>query len=135
MRLQTAEDEEPQFQMAPMIDMVFLLLVFFMLASNLSQQQQLPLDIPEATRGVVPRERPDRYVINISREGDLYSGMNPVDLDELQTLVEAALLENPQLRVYVRADAATPHREIRRVMGRMAAAGIDDFLFGVFAVE
>lgn len=118
-----------------MIDMVFLLLVFFMLASNLSQSQNIRLDIPEATRGVVPRERPDRYVVNITQDGTLFSGMTPVELDDLQGLVEQALAENPLTKVYLRADADAPHREVRRVMQRMAQAGIDDFLFGVYAVD
>lgn len=135
MRLMVEDKEEAKFAMAPMIDMVFLLLVFFMFASNLSQSKNIPLNIPEATRGVIPKERPDRYVINVTRDGDLYAGMQPVQLDELQALVKAALALNPLTKVYLRADGDAPHKEIRKVMGKMAEAGIDDFLFGVYAVD
>lgn len=132
MRLMPAETEEAQFQMAPMIDMVFLLLVFFMCASHLSQSKNIKLEMPLAARGVVPKERPDRWTINITADGELFSGMNPVIREELGAMIVAAREENPALKVYLRADAATPHREVRKVMGIMAEAGIDDFIFGVY---
>ena len=126
------EDDDAQFQMAPMIDMVFLLLVFFMLASQLSQQQNVRLDMPTAASGVVPEERPDRYIVNITLDGQLYSGMNEVELADLGDLVLAAREANPQLKVSLRADREAPYREIRRVLSAMAEVGIDDFIFGVY---
>jgi len=45
-------DENPKFNMAPMIDMVFLLLVFFMCASKISRSQKMTMKIPEAIRGL-----------------------------------------------------------------------------------
>lgn len=133
MILRERKEEDPQFQMAPMIDMVFLLLVFFMMASHLSQKQNIKLDMPTAEAGVVPKERPDRYVINITTNGMLYSGMKPIELEALGDAVKSELLDNPSLKVYLRADKDAPYREVRKVMTAMAEAGIDDFLFGVFS--
>lgn len=132
MRLPAEVPEEAKFAMAPMIDMVFLLLVFFMCASHLTSQRVLPIEIPTATRGVVPRDRPDRWVVNILQDGSVYSGDRPVSVEQLKDLVVTRLRDEPQTRVYVRADAMTPHREIRRVMNAMASAGVDDFIFGVY---
>ena len=132
MRTRLLDDEEPAFQMAPMIDMVFLLLIFFMCASHLSQQQNIPLEIPTASRAVVPSERPDRWVVNVTRDGTLYSGEQPVLLDELGTLVKARLAENPATKVYLRADANCEHKVVKKVMNAMAQVGVDDFIFGVY---
>jgi len=132
MRIRERKEEEPQFQMAPMIDMVFLLLVFFMMASHLSQKQNIKLDMPTAEAGVVPKERPDRYVVNITTNGMLFSGMNPIELEDLGDTVKNQLLENPSMKIYLRADRNAPYREVRKVMMAMANAGIDDFIFGVF---
>ncbi len=132
MKLEIASPEEPQFAMAPMIDMVFLLLVFFMCASHLSQKQNIPLDIPTASKAVVPRERPDRWVVNVQEDGSLFSGSDPVELDQLNTIVTARREQDPNLKVYLRADANAHHKHVKRVMNKLAQAGISDFIFGVF---
>ncbi len=132
MKIKLLDDENPKFNMAPMIDMVFLLLVFFMCASKVSQSQRLEMEIPEATKAVVPKERPDRWTVNILVDGQLFSGDQPVAIDDLGRLVKARLDEQPQLKVYIRADAGTEHAEVRKVMNALAEVGIDDFIFGVY---
>ena len=69
MRIPIDDSKDAAFQMAPMIDMVFLLLVFFMCASHMSTEQNAELDIPTATRAVVPKERPGRFTVNIKADG------------------------------------------------------------------
>jgi biopolymer transport protein ExbD len=132
MRLPVDEPEEAKFAMAPMIDMVFLLLVFFMCASHLASQKNLDIEIPKATRGVVPKERPDRWVVNITKDGSVYSGDQPVTVEQLKGLVTARLKEKADTKVYVRADATAKHKQVKRVMNAMAQAGVDDFIFGVY---
>ena len=127
------EQEETKIQMAPMIDMVFLLIVFFMTASHLSTQKNMDLDIPEARSGTVPKERPDRWTVNILRDGTLFSGQQPVTIDELRALVAARVQTEPDIKVYLRADKLTPHREVRLVMNAMAEAGVGDFIFGALS--
>ncbi len=132
MKMPADESEDAKFQMAPMIDMVFLLLVFFMCASHLSSSKNLPLNIPFASKGVVPKERVDRWVVNIDPEGNLFSGMSPVTTDELAAEVKAGLKRNPAMKMYLRADQKTPHKEVRKVMQVVAGCGVDDFIFGVY---
>jgi len=126
------EKEETKIQMAPMIDMVFLLIIFFMTASHLSSSKSLNLDIPVADKGVIPKDRPNRWTVNVMRDGAIFSGQQPVTLDELKQLVTARLQGDPDLKVYLRADKATPHKQVKAVMGAMAAAGVGDFIFGVY---
>jgi biopolymer transport protein ExbD len=115
-----------------MIDMVFLLLVFFMCASHISQRQNIPLQIPTAAHAAVPEERPNRWVVNVTENGDIYSGDAKVTLDDLTTMVKNRLAEDPALKVYIRGDADCPHKDVKRVMNRLAEAGIDEFIFGVY---
>ena len=132
MSIQMPPEDEPRFAMAPMIDMVFLLLVFFMCASHLSQTQRIELDIPTATKAVVPRERPDRWIVNIKRDGALLSGNHPITVEALASEVGARIKENPALKIYLRADANSPHKEVKKVMGALAEVGMDNFIFGVY---
>ena len=133
MKAPAQENEEAKFAMAPMIDMVFLLIIFFMTASHLSSQKNMDLDIPDARSGTVPKERPDRWTINILRDGSVFSGQQPVSLDELRARVAARVQAEPGVKVYLRADKLTPHRQVRLVMNAMAEAGVGDFIFGVFS--
>ncbi len=133
MRIPLETEEEPKFQMAPMIDMVFLLVIFFMTASHLSSTKNLDLAIPEATSGTVPKERPDRWTVNVMSDGAVFSGQQPVTIDELRAMVATRMQSAPETKVYLRADRTTPHRTVRLVMNAMAEAGVGDFIFGVFA--
>ncbi len=133
MRIAMEEKEETKVQMAPMIDMVFLLIIFFMTASHLSANKSKDLDIPVATHGVVPRDRPDRWTVNIMADGSIFSGQTPVTVDELKGMVSERREREPDLKVYLRADKQTPHKDVKSVMSAMAEAGVGDFIFGVFA--
>lgn len=128
-------DENPKFNMAPMIDMVFLLLVFFMCASKISRSQRMQMTIPEATRAVIPEDRPDRWTVNILENGDLFSGEVPTDPETLAVEVQERLAAQPDLSLYIRADANTPHKEIRKVMNALAEIGMDNFIFGTYRPE
>jgi biopolymer transport protein ExbD len=136
MKLPSLDKEETKLQMAPMIDMVFLLIIFFMTASHLSSSQSLRLDIPDASKGVVPKERPDRWVVNINRDGSIFSGNRTIDdVDQLRLMVAERVKVDPNVKAYVRADRNTSYKQVRKVMNAMAAAGVGDFIFGVYSKD
>ena len=129
------EKDDTKLQMSPLIDMVFLLIIFFMTASHMSSSKNMDLDIPSASNGNVPKERPDRWTVNVLADGTVYSGQTPVTLDELRQLVASRVQADPETKVYLRSDKVTPHKTVRQVMNAMAEAGVGDFIFGVFAPE
>ena len=133
MRIVLEEKEETKVQMAPMIDMVFLLIIFFMTASHLSASKSKTLDIPVANHGVIPKERPDRWTVNVTADGAIFSGQTPVTVDELKRLVTERVKQEPDMKVYLRADKVTPHKQVKSVMSAMAEAGVGNFIFGVFS--
>jgi len=121
---------------------VFLLLVFFMIASRMSVLQNVELAIPTATKAVVPKERPQRFVVNITAHGLVHAGAealgeskDPAVLTQVRDRIKEQRELFPDLRVYLRADQATDHVHVKRVMGVMAEAGVDDFIFGAFIPE
>ena len=136
MKVHIPQQDDAKFAMAPMIDMVFLLLVFFMCASKMSQDQSVELEIPDASHAVVPKERPDRFIVNVRQNGDLLCGSRPVaSVEEAADIVGAAYEANPELKVYVRADKDTEHKHVREVVRSLASRGIDDYIFGAFIPE
>lgn len=119
--------------MAPMIDMVFLLLVFFMTVSNMAQAQtRIPLELPESEESRVPEDLADRVAISVNAEGEVFFGATPIELEQLGALIESLMADNPELRMQVRADAHTPFREVRKVLKACAAAGAYDVIYSTY---
>ena len=132
MKISLEQEGDAQFEMAPMIDMVFLLLVFFMCASHMSVVQSIPLEIPTATKAVVPKERPDRFIVNIITDGTIYSGNQKVTIEELKDIAKSELQMTPNMKVYIRADKKTHHKYVSKVMNSLAETGLSNFIFGAF---
>jgi biopolymer transport protein ExbD len=125
-------DEEVGFQMAPMIDCVFLLIIFFMSAANQRQAEKIEIEVPEAAAAVVAKEQIGRGSITITNEGDIYIGVNKVTEEEVADQVALGVRENPDLRIFLRADKRVAYREVRRVMDQVAAAGVGDIIFATY---
>lgn len=124
---------EEDFQMAPMIDMVFLLLVFFMCVSTLAQAgKSVPLELPESEESKVPEHLSGRGTVSLDAGGQPYLGAEPVSLEEVQSAIRASVLENPQLRVLVRADQATAYGDIKKVLQACAQAGASEVIYATY---
>jgi biopolymer transport protein ExbD len=122
------------FDMSPMIDMVFQLLIFFMIASRFSVQQNIELDIPTAEKAIVPKERHERFTVNVLQDGGIciYGRATPVTPDELRAALKREKETDPATKVYIRADQDADFVHVRKVMTIMAEEGLDDSIFGAF---
>jgi len=119
--------------MAPMIDMVFLLLVFFMTVSNLAQaQKRIRLDLTESHQADIPEDLSDRTAVSIKADGSVYWGASETNLDELTARIESLIAEEPDLRIQVRADRTTPFEEVRKVLVACAEAGAYDVIYSTY---
>jgi biopolymer transport protein ExbD len=133
----SASDEE--FQMTPMIDMVFLLLIFFMVASNINQADRKAIRVPIAKSSVVPKELEVRRNVTIlpvqNDEEAIYIALTPVTIEQLKATIEKDLLEKPDMSVFVRADKNVKHKKVREVMKACAEAGAVNIIFATLQTE
>lgn len=133
MRLKRKEQPTEDFAMTPMIDMVFLLLVFFMCVSSLAQaDKKLKLDLPESTESKVPENMKDRGVVSVDAAGHVYLGATPVEVERLTEAVRAELARRPGLRVLVRAERTVAFRDIKKVLKACAEAGAGEVIYATF---
>ncbi len=134
MKIPVENASDTEFDMSPMIDMVFLLLIFFMIASRFSVAQNIELDIPTAAKAVVPKERHERFTVNVLPDGAIciYGSPEPVTPDRLREAFRAEKAKDPTTKVYIRADQTTDFVHVRKVMTIMAEEGLDDSIFGAF---
>ncbi len=135
MKIWSPDTSATDVDLTPMIDVVFLLIVFFMTVANMITLERVDVIMPVATHSVVPEEYGNRSTVTIERDGSLFAGANPVDLDTLQGFLQAEFNANPDLRVYIRADSYAEHQFINEVMQACAAVGIYNVIFGAFQSE
>ncbi len=125
----TPEEADPEFEMTPMIDVVFLLIAFFMTLISFISSELIKLELPEAEESIIPEDPDERQYISIDVEGQSYWGAKPILYESLALELEKAKQRNPRLKVYLRADANSPHRYVNKVMSACAQAQIFDIIF------
>jgi biopolymer transport protein ExbD len=130
MRVRRKQRPGEDFQMAPMIDMVFLLLVFFMCVSSLAQaEKSIPVPLPESTESKVPDDLSSRVTVTVLPGGRVHLGSNRVDTAGLEEGIRRAAEKRPGLRVHVRAAQQVPFAEIRPVLKSCAGAGAVEVIY------
>jgi biopolymer transport protein ExbD len=124
---------EEDFPMTPMIDMVFLLLVFFMTVSTLAQaDRSVKLDLPESGESDVPEDLVNRGTISINSEGSIFIGAQHHTLETLKTEMKEALNNNPELKIHLRADQHTNYGTIRKVLNSCAEVGAYEVIYATY---
>ena len=119
--------------MTPMIDMVFLLLVFFMTVSTLAQaDHSLPLELAESSESDIPDDLSNRGTISLDAAGQIHLGAQPASLEAMQAAIKASLESNPELRLHVRADQQTPYSAIKRVLKACAEVGAYEVIYATY---
>ncbi len=115
-----------------MIDMTFLLLVFFMITSTLTDQdKKKTIDLPEASAAIMPDDLSNRDIINIDAAGDYFVGDRRMDKEEMRRYLDMRFEEFPPLKIYLRADQNTPASKTGEFMDMATAAGATNVIFGV----
>ena len=117
MRIDLNDDDGIEVQMAPLIDCVFLLLVFFLVATTLKKiEQEVPLDLPEAELAAREVPQNDSLTVSVDAEGKLYLGADPVTSGMVFERFKAAAAEDPGQPVRLNADRAAPWASILEVL-------------------
>jgi len=116
-------------ELTPMIDVVFLLMIFFLVAARLEEDDRaIDVVLPQAGAAEPLTARPREFIVNIDREGRLYAGARPVTADELDRLLRQAVVDNPLRQIVtVRADENVAHKHVVGVMDACVRAGIEDY--------
>lgn len=126
MKLYDEEREEPEVNLTSLIDVVFLLLIFFMVTTSFERHALLRLDLPEAATAET-QAVPNLIDFIITEDGRLFIGDRQLVDDRRATLQAAlaeAFAENPEATLVIRADGEASHRLVVRALDAAAAEGI-----------
>jgi biopolymer transport protein ExbD len=135
-------EPDPEFQIAPMIDILLVLLVFFMsISSTEVLQSNKEIHLPIAKEAKEAKDNPGQVIINVT-----YTPMNDmtgVDLDQkdyasptdLVPLLQNKVAANPMVRVLIRADREVKYDFVRQVLQAVGQSGIGNVTFSVVDKE
>lgn len=118
MRLPEEPDLPPQIYLAPLIDVIFALLTFFIMSTLfLTRSQGLPVALPRAV--TAEAQKVTQIVVTIDPRGQLALDKKPIVIDILPAAVKESLSRNRQAVVVVNADEKVPHGQVITVMDRL----------------
>ena len=127
MRIDLQEDEGIEVQMAPLIDCVFLLLIFFLVATTLKKiEKELPLELPEAKLAAREVPQSEDLTISVDRDGNLYLGTDPATSGMVFDRFKTAAEEDPDQVVRINADRQAPWESILQVLELAKFEGLTD---------
>ena len=119
MRLQTYNKEEPTVDLTSLIDVVFLLLIFFMVSTTFERESVLKIDLPEASAVDQREDTPEMLELVIDGDGRMFLNDQRLLDSEPQTVraaLEAQSGERRDLPLILRADRQTPHHFVVTAM-------------------
>lgn len=125
------ELDEPGLNLTPMIDVVFQLLIFFMVATTfLDPEREIEVELPEALTGEELEEELDEIIINVTREGGYVVSGEAVDRQRLDQMLAQAASRNPETPVTIRGDRLVHHESVVAAMDACGGAGLFNLAIG-----
>jgi biopolymer transport protein ExbD len=123
MRVPRQEQPKARIEIIPMIDVIFFLLVFFMVSTlSMTINRGLPVNLPTAATS--QKDLREHLNLTLTQEGDILLNKEPMTLYDLGPRVKIALASEPELMVIINADGDVRHHAVVEVMDELRLAGV-----------
>ena len=132
MNLRPHRKESPELNLTPLIDVVFLLLIFFMVSTTFDKESRIRVELPEASTQDEKVEDEKVLEITVDNEGRYYVNQREVINKETKTLkraIEKAADGRADLPVIIKADAKATHQSVIKVMDAASQLGFINMTF------
>jgi biopolymer transport protein ExbD len=113
-----------ELNITPLLDLVFVLLIIFMITTPL-MEQQLPVDLPKASTSIATSLPDPKSILTLTltKDGSTLLGSEKIRLDQLTSLLTQRKARDPQLVVSLRADSSLPYETVFRALEAVRSAG------------
>ncbi|MFG0245146.1 MAG: ExbD/TolR family protein [Phycisphaerales bacterium JB052] len=118
------EGASARVNVTPMIDVVMVLIVFYLLVGQLALDRRAAISLPASRTGVEETVQTDPIVIGVTRDGERSLNGDAIELDRIEAQVSGMLARSPSTPVRIRADRETPHRFVRPVLNVLRDMGV-----------
>jgi len=127
MRFKKVRDEESRLGITPLIDIVFLLLIFFMLTSHFHIASGVPVRLPKISQKEHDRKG-NKVTLVIDRSGNIYLKGKKVDIKKLGSKLSARIKEDSRLHLVLEADKDVRHGRVVNIMDIAKTAGVSSII-------
>jgi biopolymer transport protein ExbD len=131
MRLRGADEEDrAEVHMAPLIDCVFLLLIFFLVAGTLKKaHKELEIELPNSAASKEAKSEYATLIIEVTRDGKIYLDSEPMTKTLLRARLRNAAAEFPERQVRIDGDRNTAYQHITYLMDLLQFEGLKNVRF------
>jgi len=123
MRRKSRENDEAEINITPMLDIVFIMLIFFIVTTSFTKETGASIVKPIAEQAVSLRN--GTILIGIRSNDDIWMRKRQIELREVRQMVEQAIAENPKGSVVIVADRASRIGTVTKVMDQVKLAGVE----------
>ena len=127
MRFRKAKEEEPRLGLAPLIDIVFLLLIFFMVTSHFDVASGLHIQLPEVAQRLF-NQKDNQLRLIIDKSGGMFLEGKRLDLKTLEKKLEKAVNEKDLVHLVLQADKDVRHGAVVQAMDVAKSVGINSII-------
>ena len=123
MRLRRRLEEDGGLVLTPLIDMVFLVVIFFMLNTTLSINPAITVDLPEAytAQAVIEEE----IIVTMTGSGEIYIGEEPISRERYAAELKRQMVRLQRTDIILQADALLPYKEVVEIMDLSRLTGVE----------
>lgn len=133
MIIRRRHSEDIGFQIAPMIDITWILIIFFMVTMHLVENEfAVEVALPIASSAEIPPDLSGRVVVNIDKAGNYFIGNEAMTLVQLTAHLKQRMIQFPPLKVYLRADAGIPAAKTKEFYRACAEATAVEVIIASF---
>ena len=130
MRIARKASEKARIEIIPMIDVIFFLLVFFMVSTlSMTINRGLPVNLPTAATS--QKDMRDNVSLTVMQDGKMFLNKEPVTLQNMGPRVKAALAADPRLAVVINADGQVLHSTVVDILDELRQAGVSGLAIAV----
>ena len=118
------DEDDNEINMTPMLDIVFIMLIFFVVTTSFVKESGITVDQPTAQ--TTERKEQNNILIGINPAGEIWIDKRSVDVRAVRASVERLRAESPESAVIIQADKKAPSGLLVRVMDQVRLAGVDN---------
>ncbi len=132
-RFQLEEEDEAEVNLTPMLDVVFIMLIFFIVTASFVKEAGIDVNRPNAA--TAERKEKGNILVAISADNQIWSDRRQVDPRALRANIERMHAENPLGSVVIQADQESKHKLLVQVMDAARLAGVKDVSIAAEVVD
>ena len=129
MNFRRTRRSDPQIELTPLIDVVFQLLLFFMLSTTFRNSPNFDVQLPEVSSDKFVQED-NSWTVVVSMDGDLSVLGEAVSVEEFGQKIRSAIQDNPNLSLVIEADERLTHGKVVQLMDAAQEAGVSTIQIG-----